>query len=208
MANAGGQRLSRKRFLGAVGAGAGAIAVNPARAIGAPDHTQAVRLDRFGRMFRLPPFAEPSAKVEAALRELGKPGRLLDAHDPLAAGPDALVVDASLSANNPNNPTQTAGTTFFGQFLDHDVTFDATSRLGRPTAPEAARTDGQHLGPVGGRIVAEVFIGLLQTDPHSYISARPSWQPELPSQELVVPDDRLPHLRRRRPTVPRPMNPA
>ena len=31
----------------------------------------------------------------------------------------------------------TAGTTFFGQFLDHDMTFDATSPLGVPTAPES-----------------------------------------------------------------------
>jgi hypothetical protein len=42
--------------------------------------------------------------------------------------------------------------------------------------------DGLHLGPVGGRIVAEVFVGLLQTDPGSYLSLRPGWQPELPSE--------------------------
>ena len=30
--------------------------------------------------------------------------------------------------------------------------------------------DGLHLGPVGGRIVAEVIIGLLQTDPASYLT--------------------------------------
>ena len=32
--------------------------------------------------------------------------------------------------------------------------------------------DGLHLGPVGGRIVAEVLIGLLQTDPGSYLATR------------------------------------
>ena len=42
--------------------------------------------------------------------------------------------------------------------------------------------DGLHLGPVGGRIVAEVIIGLLQTDPASYVSAQPSWTPTLPSK--------------------------
>jgi hypothetical protein len=41
--------------------------------------------------------------------------------------------------------------------------------------------DGLHLGPVGGRIVAEVFIGLLQTDPGSYLATNPGWQPTLPS---------------------------
>src|SRR5262249_26138090 len=89
-------------------------------------------------MFKLPPFAAGSRKVQAALVELGKPGGLLDAKDDLAAGPKALITDLSLSANNPNNPTHTAGTTFFGQFVDHDVTFDVGSRLGQPTAPETA----------------------------------------------------------------------
>ena len=33
------------------------------------------------------------------------------------------------------------------------------------------------LGPVGGRIVAEVFIGLLLGDHHTFLSQFPSWQP-------------------------------
>lgn len=40
---------------------------------------------------------------------------------------------------------------------------------------------GQHLGPVGGRIVAEVLAGLLEGDPSSYLSTDPSWRPMLPS---------------------------
>jgi len=34
-----------------------------------------------------------------------------------------------------------------------------------------------HLGPVGGRIVGEVFIGLLFGDNYSYVSQHPCWQP-------------------------------
>jgi hypothetical protein len=138
-------RYSRRRFLGAVGAGAGAVALAPRNVVAEIDTSPAsrarpeIRPDRFGRIFRLPPFAPPSPKVEAALRELGARGGLLDAQDPLEAGPEALIVDPKLSANNPNNPTQTAGTTFFGQFLDHDITFDTDSRLGEPTPPENAR---------------------------------------------------------------------
>jgi hypothetical protein len=152
-------RLSRRRFLGAVGASAGAVALDPASVVAAPGHapcahaSSAAGADHFGRIFRLPPFAQQSPKVEAALRELGKPGGLLDAADPLAAGPKALIVDLSLSANNPNNPSQTAGTTFFGQFLDHDVTFDATSRLARATNPADAlnfRTPALDLDSVYG----------------------------------------------------------
>jgi Animal haem peroxidase len=90
----------------------------------------------FGRMFRnLPPFAPPNNAVRDALMELGREGGLLDANDDLAAGPVALIVDPNLSLINRNNPTHTAGVTFFGQFLDHDMTFDLTSRLGFPTNP-------------------------------------------------------------------------
>ncbi|WP_255512071.1 hypothetical protein [Kribbella kalugense] len=41
--------------------------------------------------------------------------------------------------------------------------------------------DGDRLGPVGGRIVAEVLIGLLRADPASYLSVEPDWQPTLPA---------------------------
>ena len=40
---------------------------------------------------------------------------------------------------------------------------------------------GLHLGPVAGRIVAEVLIGLIQSDPASYVNVRPSWTPTVPA---------------------------
>lgn len=43
------------------------------------------------------------------------------------------------------------------------------------------RANGEHLGHVGGRIVAEVLLGLLDADPGSYRRQEPSWRPELPS---------------------------
>ena len=94
--------------------------------------------DDFGRMFNLPSFAPPTPEVQAALAELGKRGGLMDAKDNLAAGPTALIVDPALSLNNPDSAQHTAGVTFMGQFLDHDMTFDTTSRLGRPTNPRTA----------------------------------------------------------------------
>ncbi len=42
--------------------------------------------------------------------------------------------------------------------------------------------DGLRLGPAGGRIVAEVFIGLLRMDSESQLSAEPGWRPVLPSR--------------------------
>jgi hypothetical protein len=45
----------------------------------------------------------------------------------------------------------------------------------------AVRADGERLGPVGGRIVAEVLVGLMDLDPGSFRSVDPSWRPTLPS---------------------------
>jgi len=113
----------------------------------------------FGRMFRnLPPFAPPTNAVRDALMELGSPGGIIDANDDLAAGPVALITDPTLSLVNRNNPTHTAGVTFFGQFIDHDMTFDQRSRLGFPTQPiisQNARTcffdlDSVYAGGPGG----------------------------------------------------------
>jgi hypothetical protein len=54
----------------------------------------------------------------------------------LERGPVDLITDLSLSARNPNNPNHTAGTTFFGQFMDHDMTFDLSSPLGKASSPQ------------------------------------------------------------------------
>ena len=40
---------------------------------------------------------------------------------------------------------------------------------------------GLRLGPVGGGIVGEVFIGLLRADKDSYLSRNRNWKPTLPS---------------------------
>ena len=99
----------------------------------------------FARIFSgLPPFAEANDTVRAALLEVGMPGGIMDAGDQLAAGPKALIVDPTVNGNptasnpygtNPDNPTMTAGSTFVGQFTDHDITFDQTSQLGVPQNP-------------------------------------------------------------------------
>src|SRR2546427_5320539 len=39
-------------------------------------------------------------------------------------------------------------------------------------------SQGRKLGPVGGRIVAEVLIGLLSADPASYLAIQPTWRPK------------------------------
>lgn len=110
---------------GTAGAGAGGARVAHAGGDDAPQPSQA---GHFGRLFELPPFAEPTPRVPAALLELGRPGGLLDARDPLEKGPVLLITDPSL----------TAGTAFMAQFMDHDMTFDVGSPLGVPTRPHHA----------------------------------------------------------------------
>jgi hypothetical protein len=155
-------RPSRRQFLAGVGAAsAGVVATSvgagpglsalagKAAASGLPpafdDAGAPASSTLFGRMFpSLPPFAEATDRVRAALVEVGMQGGVLDANDDLAAGPKALIVDPTVNGNptssnpygtNPDNPTMTAGSTFVGQFVDHDITFDQTSQLGVPQNP-------------------------------------------------------------------------
>jgi Animal haem peroxidase len=47
----------------------------------------------------------------------------------------------------------------------------------------SVRRDGDALGEVGGRIVGEVLVGIIASDPESYLSVEPSWEPTLPRHE-------------------------
>src|SRR5579859_6805627 len=175
--------LSRRRLLTGAGvAGAGVVAASagvipglagtasaaaqresawlgtPTPASGAPANS-----GLFGRLFpKLPPFASVNSTVIAALMEVGKQGGIMDALDNLAAGPKALITDPTVNGNptssnpygtNPDNPTMTAGSTFVGQFTDHDITFDQTSQLGvtqNPLTSPNARTPALDLDSVFG----------------------------------------------------------
>ena len=130
-------RISRRQFLRALGIGAAAVGTS--RVL--PGHAQqrfVLSEDTFGRMFpRLPAFFDRADEnLRRAMTAIGEKGGIMDAKDDLAKGPVLLITDESLNKNNPNNPKHTAGTTFMGQFLDHDMTFDLTSKLGEPTKPE------------------------------------------------------------------------
>jgi hypothetical protein len=43
---------------------------------------------------------------------------------------------------------------------------------------------GDYLGEVGGRIVVEVLVGIIRSDPESYLANDPTWRPTLPSHEV------------------------
>jgi hypothetical protein len=84
----------------------------------------------FTRMFpELPPFAPPTDAAREQAKKLGEKGGLVDALDLLTDPIQSIINPGVFSPNNPDNPNMTAGVTFFGQFLDHDITLDPRSPL-------------------------------------------------------------------------------
>lgn len=93
---------------------------------------------RFTRMFPdLPPFAAQTDEVRNAAMALGAKGGVLDALDNLSDPIQSILNQPVFSPNNFDNPAMTAGVTFFGQFLDHDVTLDLKSPLLATARPGA-----------------------------------------------------------------------
>lgn len=78
-------------------------------------------------------------------------------------------------------------------FANEDIEFDeAIDEHGQPDETEAplwyyvlgearAATGGEFLGPVGSRIVSEVLVGLIDSDPSSFRVVQPGWEPTLPA---------------------------
>lgn len=75
---------------------------------------------RFGRMFPDLPARRPTGLPLA--EEFGLPGGKMD------GGP---------TTKDEENPIQPAGITFFGQFIDHNISLDVTSMLGQVSEPTA-----------------------------------------------------------------------
>jgi hypothetical protein len=168
-----GRAISRRQALGLAGgalAGVAALASMPKAASAARVGSSSAILEsrsdvpppltlydegNFGRLFpRLPAFASDSPEVRENLIELGKRGGIMDAEDPPPpANPLLPRLDDPEGKRNPNNPDHTAGLTFLGQFLDHDLTFDPTSSLQKqidPTTVANFRTPAFELDSVYG----------------------------------------------------------
>ncbi len=146
------RKVSRKRFLGALGVGAGAIALDPASVVAGPTRAEAahahaaVRPENFGRIFRLRPFARQSPKVEAALRELGKPGGLLDAKDPTGGRAEGADRRPLAEREQPEQPEPDRGHDVLRPVPRprHDVRRDAR-RWGERPLPSARATSARPL---------------------------------------------------------------
>ncbi len=72
-----------------------------------------------------------------------------------------------------------------GELKPYD--FDTSTPLWYYALKEAQLlASGLHLGPVAGRIVAEVLIGLIQSDPSSYLNVNQKWTPTVPIKNTTV----------------------
>src|SRR6266571_7224923 len=83
----------------------------------------ALKVGRFGRLFRhLTPFEPEDEDLEALGDTMFEPEPDDNQEDP--------------AGDNPDIPS---GFTYFGQFIDHDITFDPNSKLQRQNDPNALR---------------------------------------------------------------------
>ena len=88
--------------------------------------------------------------------------------DPEGTGGDAL------------KPITDAGAVFAGNCPLWTYILAETRQFKEPVqlpVTEGVTLNTPRLGPVGGRIVAEVFLGIMFGDPHSFLSQEPDWQP-------------------------------
>jgi len=126
--------ISRRRLI--AGMGAGALVAGTGGALLGASPASAAFSDRFGRMFpSLPPFGSATTQVRDALIDMARVGGPMDARDPMSVGAQALADLQQHSINNPDNFSIPQGMTYFGQFVDHDLTFETTAPLGTPVDP-------------------------------------------------------------------------
>ena len=90
----------------------------------------------FTRMFeQLPAFSPQLSVYRRNVQLLGAKNGPLDAKDVLTDPIQSIVNQPVFSPNNLDNPNMTAGVTFIGQFLDHDITLDKKSELEKNANP-------------------------------------------------------------------------
>jgi len=96
--------------------------------------------------------------------------------------PSGQAVAAAMKIPNPLTPDEIASGTDGAVARKHGL--HLRTPLWYYILKEAEqRSSGERLGPVGAAIVSEVFVGLVQGDPSSFLSIKgKDWKPELPSK--------------------------
>jgi hypothetical protein len=96
---------------------------------------------------------------------------------------DHILIGQAIDGQQPKNIIEVAGPVFLRNCpLWTYILAEAMQHLQspKPVVPVSepnTKINTPQLGPVGGRIVAEVFLGLLFADKGSYLSKQPDWQP-------------------------------
>ena len=133
---------------------------------------------RFGRMFRrLRPATEYSDDQLTALAEqMREP-------EPTPGGTPGGWGHPGAPAEDGDNPAIASGYTYFGQFVDHDITFDPTSQLGRTNDPDALRdfrTPRFDLDSLYGSGPADEPFQYDKNEPGALLLGESNGQPDLP----------------------------
>ena len=156
------------------------------------------RLD-LTQVFDVPghPPAQRAKRLDGRLAAslIGLPEQVTGAVD--TAAYRSLAVRDLLRGDTTGLPSGEALATFMGEpALTLDIWSDGTPLWFYILKESEHLGDGDRLGPVGGRIVAEVLIGLLRADTASYLSLEPDWEPPLPAigptfdlTDLLIPGD-------------------
>jgi Animal haem peroxidase len=155
-----------------------------------PERQQTRNIDTklaFG-LSTLPPSVAGTAPFALAERNLKRGKALGLPSGQTVARAMGLPEDLILSIDNPNPERELNFqdiTDFEGKPFPPEVKENLKQKFGKHTPlwyyilKEAEiLCDGKKLGPVGGRIVAEVFIGLLLGDKLSYLNVVPRWEPK------------------------------
>jgi hypothetical protein len=153
------------------------------------------RLSSFGGFRILPPlwtvewrrFFDVAGEGDGALQ----PSRLIDSKlaDPLAAlppsvasNPESLIARNLIRGVRLSLPSGQAVARHMGipVLTESELGLSGPAPLWYYILKESeVRAGGRHLGEVGGLIVAEVFLGLLEKDPSSYLRNDPAFRPFL-----------------------------
>jgi hypothetical protein len=118
------------------------------------------------------PGTTPGQPASLAVRNLLRGSRI-----GLPTGQDV----AEAMGTQPLTPGEVAGGDDGAILRQHG--FLRRTPLGYYVLREAAvQEEGKRLGAVGSRIVGEVFVGLLEGDPNSFLAKQPGWTPNLPGE--------------------------
>jgi Animal haem peroxidase len=133
-----------------------------------PQLSRKINTKLAGPLMKLPREIDPARRSLATLNLLR--GRALQL-------PSGQAVAGAIGL--PPLATGQLGLGRFGLSAARRAELEASTPLWYYVLREAEVGGGERLGPVGGRIVAEVLVGLLKGDSQSFLSQEPTWKPEL-----------------------------